>query len=147
MIEKGKTRIRKTTEKAFEGGIEKQLDEDATRRWLMERLESERQAMFKKLMGFETSFGELRPNHDGLFTKVLQPMMREQLGKIIEEHFPQLVEKVWEQEKEKLTDAFKKELRRSFENKLRYEMESRARKLGEEMAVQVVLEMRQEMKL
>jgi gamma-glutamyl:cysteine ligase YbdK (ATP-grasp superfamily) len=147
MIEQGKANVRKLTEKAFEGGIEAQFTEEATRTWLLERLEKERQEMFNKLMGLEVSFGELRPNRDGLFAQALRPAMQAQLEKILEEHFPQIIEKVWTEKGKVLREEFKKELRRNFESQLNYEMQSRARKLGEEMAEKVVREMRQELKL
>jgi hypothetical protein len=147
MIESGKNKIRKVTEKAFEGGIESQLGENATRQWLLERLEKERQAMFRKLMGIETSSNDLQIDDKGLFTQVLRPAMQEQLTQILQENFPQLIEEVWAEKGKAMTEAFKKNLRRSFENRLEYELNNRARKMGEETANKVVREMREELKL
>jgi hypothetical protein len=148
MIEQGKANVRKLTEKAFEGGIEAQFTEEATRTWLLERLEKERQEMFNKLMGIDTRWaGNMDIKKDGLFAQALRPAMQAQLEKILEEHFPQIIEKVWTEKGKVLREEFKKELRRNFESQLNYEMQSRARKLGEEMAEKVVREMRQELKL
>ena len=147
MVGRGKQTVRRQTEQAFEKGIEHLLSEAEIKRWILERLEAERQAMLNRLMGIERSFGEIRPSKDGLFTQVLEPQMRELLQQIIQEDFPDIIKQCYEQQRKKLGTEFKKRLEESFRSKLQWELDRQAREFGEALAKKVVSEMRGEMKL
>lgn len=148
IIERGKYRVRRNVEKAFEKGLEEELSPEAVREWILRRLEVERQMILNRLMGVEASFGRYEiKDKDGVFAATLIPIMRDELQKILQEEMAPIIREAYRANREKLVAGYKKTLAETFNSRLNWEIGQAAAETGKRLADKTVREMREELKL